>query len=79
MSLLCPGLKSRFLRLLSEVLPLVTIMHQDYFLSQAFRQRAEFVNRRVDAAGKQLAVVKNNFKVETLVIAFDQRSVESRI
>ena len=54
-------------------------MHQNDFLSQPFWQSAEFVNRCVNSAGKQLAVMKNNLKIEAFVIAFDELPVELRI
>lgn len=79
MSLLRPGPESRFFSLLPEVLPVIAVMHQNDFLSQPFWQSAEFVNRCVNSAGKQLAVVKNNLKIEAFVIAFDELPVELRI
>jgi hypothetical protein len=79
MSLVRPGLESRVLSLLPEVLPVIAVMHQNDFLSQLFWQSAEFVNRRVNSAGKQLAVMKNNLKLEAFVIAFDELPVELRI
>jgi len=66
MSLLRPGPESRFFSLLPEVLPVIAVMHQNDFLSQPFWQSAEFVNRCVNFAGKQLAVVKNNLKIKRL-------------
>jgi len=79
MSLLRPGLESRVLSLLPEVLPVIAVMHQNDFLSQPFWQSAEFVNRCVNSAGKQLAVMENNLKTEAFVIAFDELPVELRI
>ena len=79
MSLFRPGQDSRVVSLLPEVLPVVTVMHQDDFLSQPFWQCAEFIDGCMNSAGKHLAVMKDHFKIEAFVIAFDELAVESCI